>query len=377
MPRIRFVSAVALAFCVGSAFGQGLTTVSITDPVFNMKAFTVTIPAGWKVQSTVLPGPECSRIPMPVAKAYAPDGLQEMRLEPAFNWTFHPTNKAFHGVPGCLNLNGPISAAEFLKKYEEMIGGNGLHVIGPMAVGSAYQQRVSQIGNNWSHIGTNSRGSADAAAVRVETVNGTFVIEQRLRVYVACHISNGPIDPNGGACMAQVDVERAPKGKLDALCALVDAHDLAKAVHDDAYAQRVQQMLAARARQDQIKLTQQEQASSAMLRKQFEDFMATSKRNHEAFMAQQDASFHASMNSAIKNMNARSTNTSDWVDYALDRQTVTGSGGTVKVSSAYSQVWSNGQNEWFGTNDPNSNPNGVLPGNWTQNTKVHGNGQPY
>jgi hypothetical protein len=73
---------------------------------------------------------------------------------------------------------------------------------------------------------------------------------------------------------------------------------------------------------------------------------------------------------------ARTTAASDWVDYALDQQTVTGSGGTVKVSSSYSQTWSNGQNQWFQTNDPNSNPNGVLSGNWTLNTKVHGNGQP-
>ena len=56
-------------------------------------------------------------------------------------------------------------------------------------------------------------------------------------------------------------------------------------------------------------------------------------------------------------------------------RSVTGSGGTVKVSSAYSQTWSNGKNQWFQTNDPNANPNGVLPGNWTQDVKVHGNGQ--
>ena len=36
----------------------------------------------------------------------------------------------------------------------------------------------------------------------------------------------------------------------------------------------------------------------------------------------------------------------------------------------------NGQNQWFQTHNPNSNPNGVLPGDWTPDTKVHGNGQP-
>jgi len=67
---------------------------------------------------------------------------------------------------------------------------------------------------------------------------------------------------------------------------------------------------------------------------------------------------------------------SDWVDYALDRQTVTGSGGTVHVSNQYGHVWSNGD-QHFGTNWSSDDPNGFLPGTWTEQTKVHGNGQPY
>lgn len=94
-------------------------------------------------------------------------------------------------------------------------------------------------------------------------------------------------------------------------------------------------------------------------------------------MAQQESSFRSSMNNANAAMNARTTAASDWVDYALDQQTVTGAGGTVKVSSAYSQTWSDGNNHWYQTNDPNANPNGILPGNWSQDTKVHGNGQSY
>ena len=133
---------------------------------------------------------------------------------------------------------------------------------------------------------------------------------------------------------------------------------------------------------------------SAMLKKQFDDFMATSQRNHEAFMSQQESSyrthqaqmaqsassFHSSMNNANNAMNARSTAASDWVDYALDQQTVAGQGGTVKISNAYSHTWSStvgNQTQWYQTNDPNANPNGALSGNWTEDTKVHGNGQSY
>jgi hypothetical protein len=220
--------------CASPAGAQSLTTVFITDPAYGIKAFDISIPAGWKFDGTVLPGPECSRIPMPVFRAYSPDGLTEMRLLPAFNWTFHPSMKGFRPVRGCLAYTGPMSAADFLKHYVEMVAGNGLHVAGPMAVGAAYQQRVAGVAQNMSRIGPNIHGSADAAAVRIETVNGSFIIEQRLRAYVECRIATSGPDTNGGGCSAHVDVERAAKGKLDALCALVDAHDLVKTPHEDA-----------------------------------------------------------------------------------------------------------------------------------------------
>jgi hypothetical protein len=375
-------------------WSQGLTTVGITDPAYGVKAFNITIPAGWKFQGTVLPGPECSHISYPVFRAYSADGLTEMRLLPTMEWVFHPALKGFKSPQGCLDFGYVLTAEEFLKRYEEMVAANGMHVVGPMAVGELYRQRVAAVANNMNHISPTIHGSADSAAVRVETTNGTFVIEQRLRGYVECRVSTQTGMASGGGCSAHVDVERAPKGKLDALCALVDAHDLVKTPHEDAWLQKVLQTQNERNAQAMQQMAQMQRASSAMLKKQSDDFMATSQRNHEAFMQQQDSqyrthqaqmaqsasSFHSSMNNANNAMNARSTASSDWVDFALDQQTVTGQGGTVKVSSAYTQTWSStvgNQTQWYQTNDPNSNPNGVLSGNWTQDTKVHGNGQPY
>lgn len=380
--RMAMTLIVLMLLTVGRmACAQGLTTVPIIDPAYNVKAFTITIPAGWKFQGTVMPGPDCSDIPYPVFRAYSPDGLSEIRLQPAFNWTFHPNNRAFRPVPGCVNIRGPITAEDFLKRYEEMVSSNGMHVVGPMPVGAAYQQRVAGVANNMNRLSPDVRGSANAFAVRVQTRNGSFIIEQRFRAYVECRIRvQTAVDPDGGGCSAHVDVVRAPQGKLDALCALVDNHDLVRTPHEDIWIQHVQQTLAAKNRERQRQLTRQEQAGAAMLKKQFDDFMATSQRNHEAFMAQQEASFHSSMNNANNAMNARSTAASDWVDYSLDQQTVVGPGGEAKVSSSYTQTWSSttgNQTTWYQTNDPNTNPNGVLPGNWVQNTKVHGNGQPY
>ena len=83
---------------------------------------------------------------------------------------------------------------------------------------------------------------------------------------------------------------------------------------------------------------------------------------------------------AQQSMNAQSTSASDWVDYALDQQTVAdpNTGQLSKVSNASSYTWvdSSGKTS-YQTNDVNANPNGVLQGTWTKQQVVHGNGTPY
>jgi hypothetical protein len=354
---------------------QSLNTATITDPTLgDIKAFTVTIPAGWKFQGTVVRGPDCNPISFPVFRSYSPDGLTEMRLLPAFNWSFHPAIQ-MKTVAGCLPIQRTLTAAEFLDHFLELIP-NGVHIVGPMSIASPYHDRVEFFASNMNAKNPSLHDTVDMAAMRVETVNGTFVIEQRVRVWVECRTNSQAGKFSGGGCSAHVDVLRAPKGKLDALVALVDSHDLTKPVGDQqwlaVYMQRQQREGAERL----ANLGKIEAQQMAMLRTQFEQMQETMGRNHAAFMAQQESQFHSAMNNANNSMNARTTAASDWVDYALDQQTVTGSGGTVHISSSYSQTWSNGQNQWFQTNDPNANPNGVIPGNWTQDTKVHGNGQP-
>jgi hypothetical protein len=353
---------------------QTFTLATINDPTLNgMKAFTVRIPAGWKLEGTVLRGPECNPISFPIFRAYSPDGLTEMRLMPAFNWSFHPKIK-MQTVSGCLPIDHTLTAAQFLDHFMELSSG-GVHVVGPMTIAGPYRERIDRVAAMGNAIKSGPRVTVDIAALRAETVNGSFVLEARVRAWVECRTNNQAGVFSGGGCSAHVDVVRAPKGKLDALLAQVDANDLTKPTGDPqyqaAYMQRQQRENADR----MAALRQSEARQSAMLRAQYEQIQETMNRNHAAVMAQQESQFHSAMNNANAAMNARTTAASDWVDYALDQQTVTGSGGTVKVSSAYSQTWSNGQNQWYQTNDPNANPNGVLPGNWTRNVQVHGNGQ--
>jgi hypothetical protein len=372
-------SAGSATYVSATPLGNQLTTATITDPSLgNITAATLTIPAGWKLQGIEMIS-ACTFQPWPVIRAYSPDGLMQYRIEPVIGWQWHPNLRGTFNS-GCANISGQISAAALLQYYLGSIQG-GVHVVGTMPVPSAYAQWAQGLAAQKNQLqatapaGIRTNNTADTAALRIEVVNGSFVVEERLRTVVECSVNNNPGALNGGTCWARVDVLTAPQGRLDVLVALVDNNNLPKGVNTP------QWMQAALARQQKqgaqaiAALTAQEKQESAMLYQQFQQIMARSQAEHQQFMQQQESQFQSAMANANASMNAQSTAASDWVDYALDQQTVAGPNGTAKVSSAYSQTWTDGS-QWYQTNNPNSNPNGVLKGNWTLTTKVHGNGQP-
>jgi hypothetical protein len=362
----------------GTPLGNQLTTATITDPSLgNITAATLTIPAGWKLQGIEMIS-ACTFQPWPVFRAYSPDGLMQYRIEPVIGWQWHPNLRGTFNS-GCANIPGQISAANFLQYYLGSVQG-GVHVVGTMPVPSAYTQWAQGLAAQKNQLQTTapaairSNNTADTAALRIEVVNGSFVVEERLRTVVECSVNNNPGAVNGGTCWARVDVLTAPQGRLDALVQLVDSNNLPHGVNTPQWIQAALQRQQKQAAQAMAQLTAQESAESKMLYQQFQQIMARSQAEHQAFMQQQESQFESAMNNANASMNAQSTAASDWVDYALDQQTVAGPNGTAKVSSAYSQTWMNGS-QWYQTIDPSSNPNGVLQGNWTLTTQVHGNGQ--
>ncbi|KAA6459545.1 hypothetical protein DYQ86_15590 [Acidobacteria bacterium AB60] len=364
---------------VAAAIPAGTTTASITDPTLdNMPAATVIIPAGWKLQGMMLTSP-CTTIPAAVFRAYSPDGLMQMRNEPAGGWRWGGrlnTGK----LPGCLPLDKEVSAAEFLNYYVKTLPG-GVHVVGPVTLPPDQLQSVAerateinQFNAQHADVMGGITDTEDLAAIRIETVNGSFVIEERLRAHLSCQRNAGPHNFTGSSCQTQVDRLMAPKGQLDALMRAMDSKQLPAAESSDQWFQAKIQQQNQQASAFRAKMNALYQAENKMFAERAEQFSQTMMRNHEAYMQQQESEYQSQRAHAAATMNAKSTAASDWVDYALDQQTVAVAGGTAKVSSSYSQTWYNGS-QWYQTNDPNSNPNGVLQGNWTLATPVHGNGQ--
>jgi len=356
------------------------TTADIQDPSFdNILAETLTIPAGWKLEGTIMQAP-CTTLPWDVYRAYSRDGLTEIRQMPALGWRW----SRFANQQGCLDLHQSVSAADFLSHFLATMPSSGIHVVGPMPVPAAFHQWAQHFADQLNNVPityepARSVTTADTAALHIQTHNGTFLVDQRLKAVVVCSVNNHRGAPlEGGSCWARVDVLRAPQGRLDDLIALVDNNQLPKLNQNPDWQQKV----LARNRQEMQaganQLFAMQRAAAQTFQAMHNQFMATMQRNHQAFMQQQEDQFNHFQANMAAQQQQRDNSTSDWVDFALDRQTVAGPDGVSKVSNQYTHVWtsqSGNDQQWFMTNDSNADPNGVLGGNWTQNVKVHGNGQ--
>jgi hypothetical protein len=387
----RLVAAILLMSAVAlTASAQALQTETIFDPALKMKAYGVIIPAGWKYQGTLVPGSSCNQTPMPVFRAYANDGLTEFRRMPRFDWSWGnaPYNPRPQG--DCLALDHDIAAIAFAEHLAKLQKGENFT---PTPLNPKFAQDFKQ-GIEADNAAIQARAGqrpfrGDAASARFEYLNGTFVIEEYLRVVIRCSHSNQP--GLGGRqyfhedCGAEVRVLRAPKGKLDALIQLLD-NNPSGAIADDhwqqAYIQLRQQQtnrLIGQINADTQVMLQQGRDDARVRQQQNQEYLAGQQGRYQEIQRQHDeqqAGYAAHNANQKALMDARHTPASDVVDFALDQQTVSGTGGTVKVPANYSQVWANQSGQYFLTNDLNTNPNGVLDGSWTQQTQVHGNGRP-
>ncbi len=383
---------MALAGCnsrnAAAAGTSGLTTadgagtsqlkvVALPDPSFDgMTAAFIAVPAGWQADGQMNTN-QCVNMPSPAWNGTSSDGQSSFEVLPAFGWRWG--SGARYGQ-GCAPLSGAPSAADFLKLFAAKLPGN-VQIVGTMPVADAFRRReenyTASVSNNNSHLAPalRARNFGDVAAVRATDSSGH---DLRLRAWVQCKQGG-----QGGDCFARADVLSAPKGRLDTLAEQVDRQNLVQEVPNE------QWLTAYMNRQENIgrhymqQLAINAKAGSDMLHQQFLDSSERLRREHQAGMEQiQEQGQHAIANDRAT-VNAMSTAASDWRDYAADQQTVTGANGTYKTSNQYSNVWSSpygpalSNGRTFGSTDNTLNPNSATDNSWTQDVKVHGNGQPY
>ena len=360
-----------------------------------MNAVEVTVPAAWHFQGTLEQGSgQCVPTPFPVFRVTSPDGLSAFEKEPTIGWMFGTGPLAATTSQDCVSLKAGLSAQDFLKYLAPTLNLTYVSdVAEPAAENAAAQAGLAQSEAAYAakyaaeHL-TPPKDTRQMARARVSFQNGSFAMLGELRVQLDCTETTNPgikavmpglpsrAPSDVTQCEASTRFYSAPSAQLTAVLALWDSPGMG-AVSSQAY----QQAWVARYQQQANKAEAQNIANTNAAMKaqqqQFQQSMAVQAQMHQQFLAQMQASTNASMANANASMNAQSTAASDWVNYALDQQTVLdpGTGQVSNVSSAYSYTWANG-NTSYQTNDPNANPNGVMAGTWTKQQVVHGNGTP-
>jgi hypothetical protein len=303
-------------------------------------------------------------------------------LLPSFNWEVKSGSKSdWEGLgvpPECIYLNETLTAAQVLDRYVHTL--DGAHVLGPMSVAAGYRQQfdnlLSQmIANHARDHDKDFTTTGDTAALRLETINGSFTIEQRLRARVICTLQTKPGANPVGNCSARVDVLRAPKGQLDALTSFVASQSLTNAKHDDSW------LNAVLARMGKVPFDPPHpgRTALAMVHRQAEDFGLTAERRHEAghelgHEFEEIRDFKQSPHERVMEMLGQAEVKPDWADSALDSLTQIRSGSAVQPITVH--TWSSTAGQQYQTCNPNANPNGVLDGSWTETPQVHRNDQP-
>jgi hypothetical protein len=182
------------------------------------------------------------------------------------------------------------------------------------------------------HI-TPPKTTRELARARVSYQNGTFAMLGELRVTVDCTETIYPGMKSGvpgmadrpssdvTLCTAGTRFYSAPSAQLTSVLALWDAPGMG-AVGNQAWQQAWVQHYQQQANQAEAKNIAATNAAMKAQQQMFQQSMAAQAQMHQQFLAQMQASTNASMANANASMNAQSTVASDWVNYALDQQTV-------------------------------------------------------
>jgi hypothetical protein len=398
MAMIATAATALIALCIApatraqsAAASGGGNVFYITDPSFQMNAVSVTIPAKWHGQGVLYGAGACGRFPFYVFRASSPDGLSYVERLPALSWTWGTGPMAAKNTKDCLPLQGPISARDFLKY---IAGTMNVQYVSEDAVpadqNATLQKAVDGANAQQSSNFLKTKSSAELARAIVRNKNGTFVLKGLYETQIECTEDTHPgmksqlrgmaDTPSSSVhkCTATVMYTVAPEAQFAAVRKLWEPAGMGGKLEQP----WVQAWLMRNRQQAQQNMQQNLQRSSDLMQAQQQQFnhdQAVRQQMHEQFLASMQRSTDMSMQRAQDSMNARSTAASDWVDYALDQKTVAdpNTGQITKVSSAYNHTWVDSTGKVsYQTNDSNANPNGVLPGNWTQQQTVHGNGTP-
>jgi hypothetical protein len=372
---LAFASVVALAV-VTTAASMGATGVTtkvayISDPTLSdVNAVAIKVPSRWRFEGWLTRGDSCGgAVPAPVFKAASPDGVTTVAQEPAMIWKWG-SGPAFDGSPkkDCLQLEGRMSAQDFMKHYASSLG---LTYVGPDQVPAAVlaeekkanaeaaaqvakerQRDVSAdsaAGINLPNFHSDFHQTTARARAIVTSHKGTM--KGRFDVTMFCTRIDTPSQPmlapnpparmipgpssTVSSCTATVVLLNTTAAKYAEVSRAFDSALLGHPEYTSAWRQAWMERLQTQTLRGMRNIAIMTQRDMQIHAQEFARDQQTRQAMHDQFMDSFNSNFQASQAVNNQNINARQTAASDWVDYAGDRQTVQDvtTGATYKISN--------------------------------------------
>lgn len=349
---------------------SGTKVVTITDPILDMKAYSLTIPQNWIFQGAVIQGTPCVPGPFSVVRTSSPDGLVGLKSLPRLDWAWsdNPRGAKPQNSGSCLDLKKEVSASDMLKYMVRILQVELVKEL-PNPNLAAMQKNAAANDSPKMHTTVDAEGSITRYFIN------KLEIEDHVYVVVSCSAYSLPAGMQHN-CSTYVSRSWAPKGKWSAdIFAPINRSNTI----DQQWQQRWNAVMEQKIRDISERGSEMIRDAGARADRQmqaqhsaFEQAQAMRQKQHEDFDASLQRGTDMSMARTQDSMNARSRAADDWCDYSLDQQKRLdpNTGLITKDSAAYNYTWVNEQGDRVQTNNINANPNGNGTGNWTLQENV-------
>lgn len=371
----------------GSGYSFASTRkVEISDPQYQMTAFTLSVPANWKFAGIIARNPGCHSTGAALKYTMeSADGQSAISLLPgvSWNWSSSPQMQKIMENQHCPGIE-IVTAASFLvniaipnmRPNAKIVAVLPLKPEGQKVLADQLVQAQQANNAMAQRYGQKPQKlSNDGARVRVKYVRDGHPVEEMIAAVIDCTESETlalykmPSSTRRNCTTRGETILRAPEGSLDALVDSPLAMGLGKALQPN-------QEWQARLQHDQQAAFQQFEANNNA---QFQQMMKNSQAQHEqlmangrAFQQQQRESTDRALAADRANQAAIDASAHKMALYAGDRQDFVdpNTGHTIEASNQYNHQWiSSDGSTLIQTNDHTYDPNGqVYPvsQSWTE-----------
>jgi hypothetical protein len=351
--------------------------VEVTDPVYQMTAYTLEVPTGWKYANTIARDPSCHGNGAALKYTVeSPDGLTAILLLPGTAWSWSSSSQMQQVMASshcpAVDIDSAASfllsiAVPNLRPKAKVVAVLPLLPEGQASLADQLQKERQQNAATTRQYGLPpQKVTLDGARVRVQYERDGQPVEEMISAVIDCTESQLPALPRQPVatrrfCFSRSTViMRAPLGHLDELIALPQVQGLSRSV-------QVNPEWQARLTRDQQAAFQRAQAAQndAFQRASKDNDAANKQRlaNGKAFQDNLKAGTDAAIASDRARQNAIDDAAHKTALFANDRQAFTNptTGQTIEASSEYNHQWmSSDGSTLIQTNDHALDPNGVV-----------------